>query len=339
MWHSRRYTGALAAVTLPLLLAACGSTSKPSSAPPPSYPRATGAPLSHTLAAGFATALRPDGVPSWATPPVDTAAARVAIDHGASKAVVIPFRAGSGWCLGYVAAGSARFGWCTPTSGSHRAVEGGLVLLSPASMGILARASRGVSRLVVTLASGRRVPVTLQHGVAFAPISNTRSAGARPVSVSAIGHDGTTISRRALGWSATSWRFLAHPPALPRLSRKLLHRKVVSCVGSPHTPGVTTGVEVWGGPHRALTAVFLPAFLGADGGHLYVTAPKPVRVTLIEHDGATRPLDLGAGRCAYVALTAHERTSPFRLVVRDTAGHVIATEHPESWSGFPTDGD
>jgi hypothetical protein len=73
--------------------------------------------------------------------------------------------------------------------------------------------------------------------------------------------------------------------------------------------------------------------------HLYVTAPKPVHVTLIEHDGVARLLDLCLGRCAYVALTAHERTAPFRLVVRDAAGHVVATEHPGSWSGFPTDGD
>jgi hypothetical protein len=82
----RRYVGALAAVALPLLLVACGSSAP--TAAPPLYPPPTGVLLDHTLASTFATVLRPYGVPAWATPPVRTAAARIAIDRGTREAVM-----------------------------------------------------------------------------------------------------------------------------------------------------------------------------------------------------------------------------------------------------------
>jgi hypothetical protein len=63
-----------------------------------------------------------------------------------------------------------------------------------------------------------------------------------------------------------------------------------------------------------------------------------VHVTLVDARGTRRAIGLGAGRCAYVALSRDDRTAPFRLEVRNAAGRVVDVEHPSDWYGFPTDG-
>jgi hypothetical protein len=282
----------------------------------------------------------PPGVPAWATPPVDAPAARVVVDQRTREAVVIPYRSGPGWCLGYVEAGSGRTGWCTPPSGSHRAVGAALVLLTPKRMGVVARASSAVARLVVTLADGRRVPVALQHGVTIAPLSTTARAGNRPVTVSAIGRDGRTIARRPLGWTASAWRGLTHHPRFvkptPAELTKLQHRS--PCVGVRRQPDGASATEIWSSRPAALLAAFIPVGISPQGGELYVTTPRPVRVTIVDAGGTRRPLALGAGRCAYVPLSARERRAPFHLVARNAAGRVVEIDHPSDWYGFPTDG-
>lgn len=341
MRWDRRQLRALGALSLPLLLAACGSTGAPPAAAPPAYPPAHGARVDAGVLATLTAMVDPPGVPAWATPPLDGAAARVVVRQRTREAVVLPYRSGQGWCLGYVQDGSGRDGWCTPRSGSHQAVEAGLMPFTRTHIGIVARASSAVARLVVTLADGRRVPVALRHGAAIAVLSTTALAGNRPVTVSAIGRDGGTIARRPLGWSASSWRALTHPDAFVKPTRAELVRlqSRAPCLGLRHQSGVSSATEIWSSRPSALLAAFIPVGSSPQGGELYVTTPKPVHVTLIDAGGARRPLALGAGRCAYVPLSARERRAPFRLEARNAAGRVVDVEHPSDWYGFPTDGD
>jgi len=336
MGWRRRHVAILA---LPLLLAACGSSSTPAAAPPPpAYPPAAGAPIDPSLVGALHTALRPLGTPSWSTPPVDAAAARVAVTRASDSAVVVPYRTGHGWCLGYIRGGQPSFGWCTPSAGTRKVVEGGVIFTGMTQTAVLARASRAVGRLVVTLADGRRLPVPLHHGVALASLAGTTRLGDRPVSLVAIGRNGTVLARRGLGWSAARWQTSAHP----RLPKKPTPAQTenIPCVGSNTPKGSSSDVIVFtASDHPSpLLADFLPRGFGPFGGRLYVKASQPVEVTLIDGDGARRPLDLGGGRCAYVTLSARDRKAPFRLEARNGAGRVVDIEHPTDWSGFPSDG-
>jgi hypothetical protein len=339
----RRHVGALAALALPLLLAACGSSSTPAAAPP-LYPPATGTPIDPALVSSLGVVLRPLGTPSWATPPVNAAAARVAVTRAADSAVVVPYRSGRGWCLGYIRGGQPSFGWCTPIAGSQKLVEGGVIFTGMTEVAVLARASRKVERLVVTLADGRRLPVPIRHGVALTSLAGTARPGDRPVTLTAIGPNGTILARRGLGWSAARWKTSTHPLPPPSPARLKQDAKTfVPCVGSGTPKGTANGVivftEVSSDHPSALVTDFLPAGFGPFGGRLYVKASQPVKVTLVDGDGARRPIDLGGGRCAYVALSPHDRKAPFRLEARNAAGRVVDVDHPTDWSGFPTDGD
>ena len=111
----------------------------------------------------------------------------------------------------------------------------------------------------------------------------------------------------------------------------------VPCVGMPSVPGQTTFTVAWGGPPSPLLADFLPTLLGSIGGRLYVVAEKGLRVTLIDGGGSRRPIPLGAGHCAYVALSADERAIAFRLEARNAAGRTVEITRPGSWPGFPSD--
>jgi hypothetical protein len=341
----RRSVVALAPLAFVALLAAgCGSSSTPAVAPL-SYPPASGTPIDPTLARSLGTVLRPPGEPSWATPPVDAAAARVAVTRASDSAVVVPYRSGRGWCLGYIRGGQPSFGWCTPIAGSRKLVEGGVIFTGMTRVAVLARASRTVGRLVVTLADGRRLPVPLRHGVTLTPLAGTERPGDRPVSLTAIGRDGTILARRGLGWSAARWKLFAHPRLPPKPTRAEIEQaaKRIPCVGSSTPKGTTSGTivfsEIASDHPSALLADFLPRGFGPFGSTLYVKASQPVKVTLIDSDGARRPIDLGGGRCAYVALSARDRRAPFRLEARNTAGRIVDVDHPGDWSGFPTDGD
>jgi hypothetical protein len=343
MWRRRRHVGTLALLALPALLAACGSSGTPAVAPP-AYPPASGTLIDPTLASSLGTVLRPLGEPAWATPPVAAAAARVAVTRAADSAVVVPYRSGRGWCLGYIRGGQPSFGWCTPISGSRKLVEGGVIFTGLTRVAVLARASRTVGRLVVTLADGRRLPAPLRHGVTLTSLAGTVRPGDRPVSLTVIGRDGTVLMRRGLGWSAARWKMFAHPRLPPRPTAAELERaaKRIPCVGSSTPKGTTSGTivftEIASDHPSALLADFLPRGFGPFGGRLYVKASQPVKVTLIDSDGARRPVDLGGGRCAYVALSPRDRRAPFRLEARNAAGRVVDVYRPTDWSGFPTDG-
>ncbi len=282
-------------------------------------------------------------MPAWATPPVDLAAARVATGLGTESAVVVPYRGGTGWCLGYAVANSARVGWCTPASGTREAVEGGLVLVDPGRIWLLARATSAATHLVVTLAGGRTIPVALDHGVALAPLAQTTRPGDRPVWVAAVDRRGATIERRKLGWSAASWRTLSHLPPMPKpptkaeLKKQLQHPRA-PCVGTPSQPHSGVYTVVWSSRPSAVLSSFLPINDALVGGRLYVKATGPVRVALIDGDGTRRQISLGTSRCAYVTLSARDRRAPFRLEARNAAGRLVATDRPNSWPGFPTDG-
>jgi hypothetical protein len=198
----------------------------------------------------------------------------------------------------------------------------------------------------VTLADGRRLLVPLQHGVALAALAGTTTPGDRPVSLVAIGRTGKVLARRGLGWSAARWQASAHPrlpkrPTPAQLAAQAANN--IPCVGSTPQKGVSSGVivftEIASDHPSPLLTDFLPRGFGPFGGRLYVKASQPVKVTLIDSDGARRPLDLGGGRCAYVALSRQDRTAPFRLEARNGAGRVVDVEHPTDWSGFPSDGD
>ncbi len=344
MPRGRRYVGVLAALALALLLTACGSSSTSAAAPTPLYPPAAGTPIDPSLVRSLAAALRPLGTPTWATPPVDAAAARVALTRTSDSAVVVPFRSGRGWCLGYIRGAQPSFGWCTSLAGSTQAVEGGVVFTGMTGVAVLARASRTVERLVVTLADGRRLPVPLHNGVALTSLAGTARAGDRPVTLAAIGPNGRILARRGLGWSAARWRRSTHPQlaAAPTRAQLRQEAKRVPCVGSDTPKGTATGVivfsEITSGHPSVLMADFLPGGFGPFGGTLFVQATRPVTVTLVDGDGARRRVDLGGGRCAYLALSPRDRKAPFRLEARNAAGRVIDVDHPTDWSGFPTDG-
>jgi hypothetical protein len=285
--------------------------------------------------------LQPAGVPAWATPPVDLPAARVAAGIGRSSAVVVPYRGGTGWCLGFAVGNTAMQGWCTPVSGTRQAVEGGLVLGEPGRFWLLARATSAATHLVVSLSDGRSVPIPLDHGVALAPLGRGKTPGDRPVWLAAVDRQGATIERRGLGMSAAGWRALSRPPQMPGPPtkaelKKLLHR--APCVGTPSQPNGSFGTEIWSSPPSALLSTFVPTNWSPAGGRLYVKASRPVRVTLIDGDGTRRPIPLGASRCAYVKLSPRDRQAPFRLEARNAAGKLVWTDRPSSWPGFPTDG-
>lgn len=253
---------------------------------------------------------------------------------------MVPLRTGPGWCLGYLRDGRPSFGWCTTRAGSSRPVEGGVLFLSMSQVGILARASAGTDRLVVTRADGRRIQLRLRHGVALAPIGGTARAGDRPVSLDALDHAGHVLARRSLGWTAARWR-AARPRPFARPRRAQLQHPRAHCLGAPKSQLGVASAEVTfvatGGPPSALLADILPNYFGAGGGELFLQGSKGVRVTLVDEDGARRPLALGAGHCAYVTLSAGDRRAPFRLEARTSTGQ-LQVIHPGDWSEFPTDG-
>ena len=325
-----------------LVLAALG-TAATAAASSAHYPAPGGHPAGPALVQTLAVVLRPAGVPAWAAPPVDLPAARVTTGIGRQTAVVVPYRGGTGWCLGLATASTAMFGWCTPASGTRQAVEGGLVFPDPGRVWLLARATAAATHLVVSLADGRNVPIPLDHGVALAPLGRGKTPGDRPVWVAAVDRQGTTIERRGLGMSAAGWRALSRPPQLPGPPtkaelKKLLHHHPAPCVGTPSVPGGSFGTEVWSSRPSALLSTFIPTNWSPAGGRLYVKASRPVRVTLIDGDGTRRPIPLGASRCAYVKLSPRDRQAPFRLEARNAAGKLVWTDRPSSWPGFPTDG-
>ncbi len=100
-------------------------------ASPAHYPAPGGHLAGPALVQTLDVVLQPAGVPAWAAPPVDLPAARVAAGIGRPSAVVVPYRGGTGWCLGFAAGNTAMSGWCTPASGTRQAVEGGLVFVAP----------------------------------------------------------------------------------------------------------------------------------------------------------------------------------------------------------------
>jgi hypothetical protein len=344
----RPWAVAVALCGASFVLAACGSggssQARTTSAVPSVYQPPTGKRASPTLAGSIRAVLKPPGLPSWATPPLDADAARVAIDEPSGGAFVVPLRAGPGWCLGYLRGGKPSFGWCTTRAGSTRPVEGGVIFLSMSEVGILARASALTARLIVIRADGRRIPIALHHGVALATIGGTASAGARPVTVEALDRAGHVLARRSLGWSAARWRATRPRPFVRPTRAKLralLQHPRVPCVGAPKSSlGVISGEIgfVTTTPHpAALNADILPSYLGPSGGKLFLQAAHAVHVTLVDDDGTRRAVPLGAGHCAYVTLSPGDRRAPFRLVSRTPTGQ-LQVIHPGDWSGFPTDG-
>jgi hypothetical protein len=335
----RRSAGAVAPLSLLLLLAACGSSSAPSVAPPV-YLAPSGSVVDRAVAASVARMLHPPGVPGWATPPTRAGTARVAMRRGLRQVVVVPYRSGHGWCLALV--GPESLDWCTPRAGSARIVEGGLVFSRTRTVSLLARVPGRVARLVVTRADGRRISAAVQHEVALTPIGSITRVGDRPVTVTALDRLGRKLGQRSLGWTAAEWRN-ANPSRLPRPPTKkqlqtMLRHSQGPCVGAPTQSGVTVVTEIASTHPTALLAVFLPEFVGDLGGKLYLTAEKPVRVTLVDGDGTRRAVPLGAPSCAYVTLSSRDRRSPFRLEVRTVSGRLLERMRPDDWPGFPTDG-
>ena len=309
-------------------------------ASPAHYPAPGGHLAAPALVQTLDVVLQPAGVPAWAAPPVDLPAARVAAGVGRLSAVVVPYRGGTGWCLGLAAANTAMSGWCTPASGTREAVEGGLVVPYPGRIWLLARATGAATHLVVSLANGRNVAVRLDHGVALTPLEPGKTPGDRPVWLAAIDRQGATIERRSLGVSTAGWRALSQLPAMPKPPtkaqlKKLLHQhhRQVPCVGTPSMPHGAVFLEVWSSRPSLLLSYFIPTNESPAGGRLYVKASRPVRVTLIDGDGTRRPIPLGASRCAYVKLSAPDRQAPFRLEARNAAGKLVGTDRPSSWPG------
>ena len=354
MRRSRPWAVTPALVSAAVLLTACSSGGSSHShtrtashvSTPAAYPPATGTRVSRALAGSISAALGPAGLPSWATPPLDATAARVAIDGTLGGAFVVPLRAGPGWCLGYLRDQHPSFGWCTTRAGSSRPVEGGVIFVSMSKVAILARASARTTRLVVTRADGRRIAVALRHGVALAPIGEVTMAGDRPVSVQAIDHAGNVLAQRSLGWTAERWRAARPHPFVPPTRAKLralLDHPRPPCVGAQKQQGslgVTSGEITFvaiGARQSAVSADILPTYFGQDGGKLYLQATSAAHVTLVDNDGTRRAIALGPGHCAYVTLSPRDRRAPFLLETRTASGrdHVV---HPGDWSGFPTDG-
>jgi hypothetical protein len=336
----RRYAWALALVALAASLAACGSSSTPA-AKPSSFPRPTGRLVDRSVAASLAGELSPLDVPRWATPPIDAAAARIARTQGSRQVVVIPYRSGPGWCLGLVDDGHSSFGWCTRRTGSRMAIEGGLTFFTQRSVGFLGRVSASVARVVVVRADGRHVSIPLRHGVALGAIGDTALVGDRPVAVEALGPDGAQLARRSFGSTAAAWRNAnpTRPPPSPTSKQMLaaLRHAHAPCVGAPDQSNGAVYTDIASTRPTPLLTDFLPTFVGGLGGSLYLTAAHPVRVTLVDGDGAHRAVPLGAGQCAYLMLSSRDRRAPFRLEVRNATGRVVQVVRPDDWPGFPTD--
>jgi hypothetical protein len=110
------------------------------------------------------------------------------------------------------------------------------------------------------------------------------------------------------------------------------------CIGATMSKNGTVVAEFSSDPPSAFVSVLLPGTFPTVGGKMYVSTSRPVRMTLIDQDGTRRALPLGAGRCAYVALSNREWRAPFRLEARTTAGALVQVTRPASWPGFPTDG-
>lgn len=340
----RRIAASLSLAIGALAFTACGSsTVRTPPAAAPSYPAARGPLVDHKTATALADRLTPRGVPGWATPPADTPRARIAIRRSAGRAVVVPFRSGRGWCLTYLRQGFALDDWCTPATGSSHAVEGGVIFLDVDHFGLLARARADIARLVVRLASGRRIAVALRRGVALTDLRLGTAAGDRPVSLIALDAHGRVQARRSLGWTAARWRFATRPDETAAAlieKAKAAPPPTAPCVGVhiPKGAHLIASETITYGDRKLIHPTFVPASPDPLGGTLFIDLRGAAGITLVDSDGTQRPVALGPSRCAYMKLTARDRAAPFRLVAHTATGRVLEVARPRDWTSFPTDG-